>query len=119
MLGGRSISVVCEHLMEVEQALIASGMPVRFRGQAWSDNCREWVYFDGFLDLKGIRERFSLDGVVADHMHRGTHDGQEQGLVCRACHDGLMGLVAPVAGKPVFPLENRCLGVEALDAGEV
>jgi len=94
--------MVCEHLAPLEQALIDNDIAVTFRGQAWSMNCREWVYFDCFLDVPAIRKRHSLPDCVQDHSHRGTHDGQELGLVCAVCHDGIMGLYEPVAGKPVF-----------------
>ena len=94
--------MVCEHLSQLEQALIDRGIAVTFRGQAWSMNCREWVYFDCYLDISGIRKKLSLAECVQDHSHRGTHDGQEVGLVCTACHDGIMGLYEPVSGKPIF-----------------
>ena len=105
--------MVCEHLSTVESALLDCGIAITFRGQAWSENCREWVYFDGYLDTRRIRERFGLPEAVRDHTHRGTHDGQEHGLVCDLCHDALMGLPDPVAGKPVFP------GPETHGASEV
>jgi hypothetical protein len=96
--------MVCEHLRELERELLLSGIKVTFRGQAWSDNCREWVYFDAFLDTSRIRERYQLSSVVRDHTHRGTHDGEEHGLVCSACHDALVGFLEPKAGKAIFPL---------------
>lgn len=94
--------MVCEHLAPVEQALLNEGIPVTFRGQAWSRNCREWVYFDCFLDIAAIRARHALPACVHDHAHRGTHDGQERGLVCMQCHDAIMGFYERVAAKPVF-----------------
>lgn len=95
--------MVCEHLSAVEQAILARRIPVTSRGQAWSQNCREWVYVDCFLDLPAIRKRFALPANVEDHAHRGTHDGQERGLVCTQCQDAIMGLYESVAGKRVFP----------------
>jgi hypothetical protein len=94
--------MVCEHLSPLEQALIDRGIAVTFRGQAWSMNCREWVYFDCFLDTSEIRKRIPFPNFVHDHSHRGTHDGQERGLVCTICHDGIMGVYEPVPGKPIF-----------------
>lgn len=94
--------MVCEHLTPLEQALLARGIAVTFRGQAWSDNCREWVYFDCHLDVPALRQRFALPDWVTTHSHRGTHDGQELGLVCSRCQDGVMGHFAPLAGKPTF-----------------
>ncbi len=83
--------MTCEHLRALEQALLDAGIPETHRGQVWSDNCREWVYFDCILDLRRLRERFHLDEIVKDHDHRGTHDGSERGFTCSRCHDGIMG----------------------------
>lgn len=95
--------MVCEHLTEVERELLAAGARVNSRGQAWSQNCREWVYFDCYIDTERTRVQFTLAPVVQDHTHRGTHDGSEHGLVCSVCHDALMGHVEPHAGGLVFP----------------
>ncbi len=94
--------MVCEHLSALEQALISRGVAVTFRGQSWSMNCREWVYFDCFLDTAAICEHFAFPDSVQDHTHRGTHDGQELGLVCARCHDAIVGLYEPAPGKLVF-----------------
>lgn len=83
--------MVCEHLAELERELISAKTPVTFRGQAWSRNCREWVYFDCVLDRAALRARLSFPACVEDHEHLGTHDGQEAGFVCTACYDGVMG----------------------------
>ena len=83
--------MVCEHLRELENELLSSGVKETFRGQPWSDNCREWVYFDVCLDLEKLRERFDLDECVKDHEHYGTHDGQEAGFYCEVHKDGVMG----------------------------
>ena len=98
--------MVCEHLLPLEHALLTEGIAVTFRGQAWSMNCREWVYFDCFLDIPEIRNHIQFPDCVHDHSHRGTHDGQERGLVCATCHDAIMGVYEPVASKPVFRGES-------------
>jgi hypothetical protein len=94
--------MVCEHLRPLEELLIARGIRVTFRGQAWSMNCREWVYFDCFLDTNAIRKAMTFPVYVQDHAHRGTHDGEERGLVCTQCHDAIIGLYEPVTGKLIF-----------------
>jgi hypothetical protein len=94
--------MTCEHLRALEQAIIGSGIRETFRGPAWSNNCREWVYFDCFLDIKAVRSRFRFADCVKDHLHRGTHDGQERGLVCDLCHDAIMGRYEPNDGVMVF-----------------
>ena len=83
--------MVCEHLRPLEEALIAAGIPETYRGQAWSKNCREWVYFECVLNRASLRKRFNLPDCVVDHEHLGTHDGQEAGFVCETCKDGVMG----------------------------
>ncbi|HWZ45088.1 MAG TPA: hypothetical protein VNW97_16555 [Candidatus Saccharimonadales bacterium] len=88
--------MTCEHLRPIEEAILAAGIPETYRGQAWSDNCREWVYFDCYIDIDAVRQRFSLAPCVHDHIHRGTHDGRERGLECSTCHDGIMGSYGPV-----------------------
>jgi hypothetical protein len=95
--------MLCEHLQSLEKAIIAAGIRETFRGQAWSRNCREWAYFDCFIDLGAVRRRFPLDACVHDHVHRGTHDGQERGLVCTACHDAVMGRLEADAAVKTFP----------------
>jgi hypothetical protein len=84
--------VVCEHLRALEQELLDRGIKETYRGQTWSKNCREWAYFDCLLDLARLRARFAFAPSVIDHVHRGTHDGAEQGFVCNACWDAVVGL---------------------------
>lgn len=84
--------MVCEHLRSLENELASMGVKETFRGEAWSRNCREWVYYDCYLDLEALRERFSLDPCVLDHENLGTHDGRESGFVCEIHNDGIMGV---------------------------
>jgi len=82
---------LCEHLAPVLAGLLASGARITFAGQAWSDNCRLWVYLDRPLDLPALRAQHALPTFIADHEHRGTHEGSERGLVCTRCRDAIMG----------------------------
>jgi hypothetical protein len=84
--------MVCHHLRPLEAALEEKGFKETYRGQAWSKECREWVYFDCYLDSERIRQRFRFDPCVIDHQHLGTHDGQEAGFYCTVHKDGIMGL---------------------------
>lgn len=98
--------MLCEHLQALDEALREAGIREASRGQAWSDHCREWAYFNCYLDRRAIRERFRLADCVVDHEHFGTHDGQEAGLYCTVHEDGIMGLHprGPVVeGAPDFP----------------
>ena len=91
--------MVCEHLVTLEAALVEGGYAVTYRGQTWTRNCREWVYFDCVLALADIRRSIALDACVQDHVHRGTHEGSEQGFVCRQDWDAVMG-AHPESGVP-------------------
>ncbi len=84
--------MTCDHLRGLEKELIAAGVPETYRGQPWSNNCREWVYFDCYLDRRAIRKRMDFPECVKDHEHLGTHDGQESGFVCTVCNDAVMGV---------------------------
>jgi hypothetical protein len=94
--------MICEHLRPVEQAIMARGIPETFRGQPWSQNCREWVYYDCYIDLAAVRNSITLPACVIDHVHRGTHDGSERGLVCTACWDAVVGSYEIIPGGAVF-----------------
>lgn len=96
--------MTCEHLLPLEEALLAAGIRETYRGQAWSENCREWVYFDCRLALPELRQRFQLASCVVYHEHFGTHDGQEAGFVCTIHQDGIMGLhpKSAAGGSRVF-----------------
>lgn len=97
--------VLCEHLRALDEALQAAGIRETYRGQAWTERCREWVYYDCYLERGLLRGRFGLDACVVDHEHYGTHDGREAGLVCTLHCDGLMGLHPRDSkpGAPTFP----------------
>lgn len=84
--------MVCEHLAALEKEMIAAGIEVTYRGQAWLKNCREWVYFACYIDRESVQKRFDLPDCVEDHDHLGTHDGQESGLICKKCNDAIMGV---------------------------
>ena len=82
--------------------MIAAGIQETARGRVWSQNCREWVYFNCFIDTEAVRRRFTLGDCVEEHSHRGTHDGQERGLVCSVCHDGVIGSYEPSEGMLIY-----------------
>jgi hypothetical protein len=94
--------MICEHLRPLEESMIKAGLLETYRGKVWSDNCREWVYFNCFIDTAAVRASLSLPKCVTDHAHRGTHDGQERGFVCSECHDAIMGAYEPIEGVPTF-----------------
>ena len=94
--------MVCEHLRPLEEAIQSRNIRETFRSQAWSSNCREWVYFDCFIDAAAVRGFLHLADCVLEHAHRGTNDGQERGFVCSICHDGVMGTYEAQSGSIIF-----------------
>jgi hypothetical protein len=95
--------MLCEHLAPLERELIAARVKETFRGQAWSDNCREWVYFACWLDRGAIRARMTLDPCVQDHVH----DGQEEGLFARLVMMRSLGRTSLGRGVGPFSLINK------------
>lgn len=92
--------MVCEHLSALEQALIDRGFKETSRGQAWTRNCREWVYFDCVLDIDAVQGTFALPDCVRMHENLDCKSGTERGLECTICHDAVMGRLS---GAPRFP----------------
>ena len=96
--------MVCKHLCDLELAIAAAGIAETYRGQVWSQNCREWVYYDCFLDVAAIHEFFDLAPCVIDHTNDDPKSGLESGLVCEECHAAIMGVHPKRAkGKRAFP----------------
>ncbi len=96
--------MICEHLIELERAIKSAGFSESYRGQPWSQNCREWVYFECVLDLGRIGKLFEFSPYVKVHKNDDPKSGRESGLVCDACKDGIMGIHAQDGrDKPIFP----------------
>ena len=93
---------MCEHLRQLEEELIGRGIAVTFRGQAWSRNCREWVYFSCYLDLAAVRARLALPACVVDHVNADPKSGEERGFVCTEHHDAVMGMPQPSRRHPTI-----------------
>ena len=89
---GLNIELMCEHLQSLEDYLKSKKIRETFRGQAWSDNCRDWVYFDCVLEPESLRTRFHLPSFVIRHENTDEISGTELGLVCTQCKDAIMGL---------------------------
>jgi hypothetical protein len=94
---------VCDHLREVEDHLVSLGVKVTFAGQAWSSNCRHWIYVDAALDCEALKKRFNLPACVQIDSNDDPRSGREKGLVCSADHDALMGR-HPEDAKGVAPI---------------
>lgn len=94
--------MICEHLQQLEQEIIQAGFEETCRGQVWSDDCREWVYFDCYLDRESIKKRFNFQSHVVEHQHRGTHDGEESGFICKNCQNAIMGHYSAKSPSKIF-----------------
>jgi hypothetical protein len=92
------VQQVCEHLRPLEDELAAAKIPVTFAGQAWSSNCRYWIYVDAVLDGDAIRKRLKMPEAVTVHVNDDPRSGREQGLVCGACKDAVVG-IHPADGR--------------------
>ena len=94
---------MCEHLVRVEDYIKAKGFPEIWRGQPWTKNCREWVYFDVVLDPLEIRHKLHLAACVEVHRYADIKGGFELGLFCSRCLDGVMGLHPDAPGADRKP----------------
>src|SRR5262245_52763718 len=66
---------VCDHLRAVEDYLVSVGRAITGSGQAWSSNCRFWVYFDAVLDCEALIKKFALAGCIGIHQNDDPHSG--------------------------------------------
>jgi len=95
--------ILCEHLQSLEADLLSAGIKEIFRGQAWSANCREWVYFDCVLNTQTLRRRYYLPDFVIHSQNDDRKSGLEAGLVCTVCKDAIMGIhISLSKGKVTF-----------------
>jgi hypothetical protein len=95
--------MLCEHLRILENELKEKRVKETYRGAPWTDNCREWVYFDCVFEDPGkIMSRLKMDKTTLKiHSLLGTHEGTEQGIICTQCHDAIMGI------HPEYARQNR------------
>ena len=82
---------MCAHLYQVEVYLKEQGVSETFRGQSWSANCREWIYYDCVLKPEALITKFVLPSFIVIHENNDLKSGTELGLVCTQCNDGIMG----------------------------
>ena len=92
--------MLCEHLCDIEYELHKTGYKETYRGQPWTHNCREWVYFDVVFDIEKLKEKFNLSPHIKLHENLDPKSGIERGIVCTSCHDGIMGRLS---GDHKFP----------------
>lgn len=86
--------MTCEHLRALEAELIGAGIRETYRGTPWSQNCREWVYFDIAFDTAALTKRLQFAPCIEGHENRDAKSGTERGFVCTICNDTIMGRLA-------------------------
>lgn len=82
----------CPHLRPLEKALQDAGIPETWRGKAWTNNVREWVYFECYLDIEAIQQQFALPDCITTYQNDDIRTGMEAGLTCETCQDGVIGI---------------------------
>ena len=82
---------MCEHLKKLDSDLQAKGIKETFRGEAWSNNAREWVYYDCVLNLVSLRREYDFPDFITDHVNDDQRSGTESGFYCELCQDAVMG----------------------------
>jgi len=85
--------MTCIHLKALEEEIISTGIKETYRGSPWTNNCREWVYFDIVFDTDAIASRLDFDPCVRVHENLDERSGTERGFECSECHDAVMGLL--------------------------
>lgn len=96
---------MCTHLEKVVEYLTHHAIKEAWRGQPWTDNCREWIYYDAVLDPVFLQRHLSLDACIEMHDYSDIKAGSERGLFCTICKDGVMGMHPndqQAKGKPVI-----------------
>lgn len=81
----------CMHLRPVQEYLMRLNIKETFRGQTWSINCRDWIYYDCVLAAESLIKRFDLQDCVEEHNYLNIKVGGEMGLYCKTCHDAVVG----------------------------
>lgn len=83
---------MCEHLTPLDNELRERKIKETYRGQPWSENTREWVYYDCVLVLDKIKQRYQFPDFITLHINDDNKSGMEAGFYCTVCLDGVMGI---------------------------
>ena len=69
---------MCIHLKPLENYLQTQGIAETYRGQVWSKNCREWIYYDAVLNPQKLKEKFQFDDTIKIHDYEDIKVGSAQ-----------------------------------------
>lgn len=84
--------MACKHLYILENELKNSDILIRFNGQAWTENCRQWIYYDCYFDTISLRKRITFDDCIVDYDYSDIKVGSEEGFFCTECKDAIIGI---------------------------
>jgi hypothetical protein len=82
---------MCIHLKSLEDFLKRKNIKEVYRGQVWSKNCREWIYYDAILNPQKLKDKFHFDSSIIIHDYEDIKVGSELGLFCTLCNDAIIG----------------------------
>ncbi len=82
---------MCEHLEKLAGYLRTRGIRETYRGQVWTENCREWIYFDCVLDIQALESKLGFDPCVRSFRNDDARSGREAGFYCELCKDAIVG----------------------------
>lgn len=82
-----------DSLREITKHLIDNGNIVTFYGQAWSNTTANWIYFDLKLDLKRLKQKFTINDNIIIHENLDPKSGTERGFIDNKTGEGLMGKI--------------------------
>lgn len=82
---------MCDHLLKLDLELKNRGIKETSRGQPWTLNCREWVYYDCVLNLEKLKTRFAFPDFITIHVNNDERSGLEAGFYCELCQDAVIG----------------------------
>ena len=87
----KSCEKMCIHLKPLEDYLKTQGIVETYRGQVWTKNSREWIYYDAVLNPQELKEKFDFSNSIIIHNYEDIKVGSELGLVCTICNDAIIG----------------------------
>ena len=98
----------CEHLVGLERALRARGVPIVAEGETWFTRPARgrWIYFRCILDPERTRREYDLPSHVEYDEYDGRAAGHEAGFHCVLCESAVVG-GHPAYGAEIFFPEDR------------
>ncbi len=84
-------SLESEQIRKIAEYLYDQGISITFFGKAWSGCTNNWIYFDTYLDLADLKNRFNLNEDLEVHENRDPKSGLEKGFIDKVTGEAVMG----------------------------